>query len=71
MSACLCERACDIHDVRACVFELHSSYVSYLIVSAGTDLEGAILAGDASGGSHYGGRGFRFLAGPDYYLLIF
>ena len=26
-------------------FELHSSYVSYLIVSAGTDLAGAILAG--------------------------
>ena len=26
-------------------FELPSSYVSYLIVSAGTDLAGAILAG--------------------------
>ena len=48
-----------------------ATYVSYLVVSAGTDLAGAILAGAASGGSHYGVSRFRFRAEPDYYLLIF
>ena len=59
--------------VRACALilfslELPSLYVSYLVVLAGTDLEGAILAGAGSGGSHYGGSRFRFRAEPDYYL---
>ena len=45
----------DIHVVRARVraspvwFELPSLYVSYLVVSAGTDLAGAIMAGAVSG----------------------
>ena len=51
--------------------ELPSSYVSYLVVSAGTDLAVAILAGAGSGRSHYGGSRFRFRVEPDYYILIF
>ena len=40
-------------------FELPSSYVSYMVVSAVTDLAGAILARAGSGGSHSGGSWFR------------
>ena len=67
----------DIHVVRARVraspvwFELPSSYVSYLVASAGTDLAGAILAGADSGGSHYDGSRFRFRVELDYYIFIF
>ena len=45
----------DIHVVRARVcaspvwFDLPSSYVSYLVVLAGTDLAGVIMAGTVSG----------------------